>query len=146
MGVDAMIEGLELVRAGTAPKHKQNLADGPTKAGSRRTSREIDWAKPVADIYNLIRAANPAPGAWGTIKGQKVDIFDSAKVAGSGAPGAVLAIDDQGVTIAAGGGAILAKRVRGGDGKKIAAGEWAKSAGVNAGDSFEKPLAPKSST
>ena len=35
------------------------------------------------------------------------------------------------MTIAAGDGAILAKRVRGGDGKKIAAGEWAKSAGVN---------------
>ena len=55
----------------------------------------------------------------------------------------MLAIDDQGMTIAAGDGAILAKRVRGGDGKKVAAGEWAKSAGVNAGDSFEKPAAPK---
>ena len=120
MGVDAMIEGLELVRAGVKLKHPQNLADGSYESWFKKDVAEIDWAKPVAEIYNLIRAANPAPGAWGTIKGQKVDIFDSAKVAGSGAPGEVLAIDDQGMTIAAGGGAILAKRVRGADGKKVA--------------------------
>ena len=86
------------------------------------------------------------PGAWSTIKGQKVDLFDSTRVSGSGAPGEVLAVDGQGITIAAGDGAILAKRVRGGDGKKVAGGEWAKSVGVNAGDSFEKPAAPKATT
>ena len=46
------------------------------------------------------------------------------------------------MTIAAGGGAILAKRVRGADGKKIAAGELVKAAGVKVGDIFDKP-APK---
>jgi methionyl-tRNA formyltransferase len=143
LGVEAMMESLDLVRAGKAPKVPQDHSKKTYESWFKKDVAEIDWAKPVADVYNLIRAVNPAPGAWGTIKGQKVDIFDSAKVAGSGAPGEVLAIDDQGVTIATGDGAILAKRVRGGDGKKIAAGDWAKSAGVNVGDSFEKPLAPK---
>ena len=146
MGVDAMVEGLELVRTGVKLKHAQNLADGSYESWFKKELAEIDWAKSASEIYNLIRAVNPAPGAWSTIKGQKVDIFDSAKTAGSGQPGEVLAIDGQGMTIAAGGGAILAKRVRGSDGKKVAAAEWAKSAGVNAGDSFEKPAAPKSST
>ena len=121
MGVDAMIEGLELVRAGVKLKHAQNLADGSYESWFKKDLAEIDWSKPVADIYNVIRAANPAPGAWSTIKGQKVDIFDSAKVAGTGKPGEIIAIDANGMTIAAGGGAILAKRVRGADGKKIAA-------------------------
>jgi methionyl-tRNA formyltransferase len=143
MGVDAMIEALELVRAGCVLRHAQNLADGSYEGWFKKEVVEIDWGKPVADVYNLIRAANPAPGAWGTIKGAKVDIFDSAKVAGDGAPGRVLAVSEQGMTIAAQGGAILAKRVRGADGKKVAAAEWAKAAGVVAGDTFEKP-APKS--
>jgi hypothetical protein len=55
----------------------------------------------------------------------------------------VLSTGEQGVTIAGGGGAILAKRVRGGDGKKIPAAEWAAAAGVKAGDTFDPP-APKS--
>jgi methionyl-tRNA formyltransferase len=140
MGVDAMIESLELVRAGVKLKHAQNLADGSYEGWFKKEVAEIDWSKPVADVYNLIRAANPAPGAWSTIKGAKVDIFDSAKilgnVAGDGAPGSVLAITDEGMTVASQGGAILAKRVRGADGKKVAAAEWAKAAGVSAGDTF----------
>ena len=146
MGVDAMIESLELVRAGCVLKHTQNLADGSYEGWFKKEVAEIDWSRPAADVYNLIRAANPAPGAWGTIKGAKVDIFDSAqipgKAAGDGAPGSVLAISDQGMTVAAQGGVILAKRVRGADGKKVAAAEWAKAAGVGAGDVFDKP-APK---
>jgi methionyl-tRNA formyltransferase len=142
MGVDAMIEALELVRAGVKLKHTQNLADGSYEGWFKKEVAEIDWSKPVAEVYNLLRAANPAPGAWSTIKGAKVDIFDAAKAPGDGAPGAVLAINDQGMTVAAQGGAILAKRVRGADGKKVAAAEWAKAAGVSAGDTFEKS-APK---
>jgi methionyl-tRNA formyltransferase len=145
-GVDAMIEALELVRAGVKLKHTQNLADGSYEGWFKKEVAEIDWSKPVADVYNLIRAANPAPGAWSTVNGIKVDIFDSAQVPGKpaddGAPGRILAIDDQGMTIAAQGGAILAKRVRGADGKKVAAGEWAKAAGVSAGATFAKS-APK---
>jgi methionyl-tRNA formyltransferase len=143
LGVDAMIEALELVRAGVKLRHTQNLADGSYEGWFKKEVAEIDWAKPVAEVYNLIRAANPAPGAWSTVKGAKVDIFDSAKVPGQGAPGSVLSVSDLGVTIAAQGGAILAKRVRGADGKKVAALEWAKAAGVSADDIFEKS-APKS--
>jgi methionyl-tRNA formyltransferase len=141
-GVDAMIEALELVRAGVKLKHTQVLADGSYEGWFKKEVAEIDWSKPVADVYNLIRAANPAPGAWSTIKGAKVDIFDCAKVAGDGAQGSVLAITDEGMTIAAQGGALLVKRVRGADGKKVAAAEWAKAAGVSAGDAFV-PSAPK---
>jgi hypothetical protein len=46
------------------------------------------------------------------------------------------------MTIAAADGAILVKRVRGSDGKKVAAADWAKAAGVAVGDAFDKP-APK---
>jgi methionyl-tRNA formyltransferase len=178
MGVDAMIESLDLVKAGTAPKLKQNLADGST---------------PVADIYNTIRAANPAPGAWSTIKGIKLDIYDATKITtepvsgpgvsigthgvkighgdtqislgadgvkvatssqtmvvgtqgvaigARGTPGSITSIDANGITIAANGGAILAKRVKAPDGKKIPAAEWAASASVAVGDTFDPP-APK---
>jgi methionyl-tRNA formyltransferase len=143
LGVDAMMEAIDLVKAGKAPKVPQDHSKKTYESWFKKEIAEIDWAKPVAEVYNLIRAANPAPGAWGTIKGAKVDIFDSTRVAGSGKPGEVLSVGDQGITIAAGGGAVLAKRVRGADGKKVLAAEWTSSAGVKAGDTFDKP-APKS--
>ncbi len=142
MGVDAMIESLELVKAGVKLKHKQNLADGSYESWFKKEIAEIDWAKPVGEIYNTIRAANPAPGAWSMIKGVKLDIYDAARATDSGKAGTILSISPEGMKIAASGGAILAKRVKAPDGKKIAAAEWAASAGVKAGDAFDPP-APK---
>ena len=139
LGVDAMIESLDLVKAGKAPKVAQNHAKATYESWFKKDLAEIDWSKPVAQIYNLIRASNPAPGAWSTINGQKVDLFDSAKAATTGKPGEIIAISEQGMTIAAQDGAILAKRVRGSDGKKIPAAEFAKSAGLKAGDTFDPP-------
>jgi methionyl-tRNA formyltransferase len=142
LGVDAMMESLDLVKAGVKLKHKQNLAEGSYESWFKKDVAELDWAKPVAELYNTIRAANPAPGAWSMINGIKLDIYDAAKGAGSGTPGTVLSIDAAGMMIAAAGGSILAKRVKAPDGKKVAAAEWAASAGVKVGDRFEAP-APK---
>ena len=144
MGVDAMLEGLDLVKAGVLLKHKQDLTAGSYESWFKKDLAELDWAKPVADNYNVIRAANPAPGAWTMLKGVKLDIYDAARIEGSGKPGAVLAISDAGITIAGTGGAILAKRVKAPDGKKIAAAEWAKSVDLSVGDMCDapKPKAP----
>jgi methionyl-tRNA formyltransferase len=134
-----MMESLDLVKAGKAPKVPQNHAKATYESWFKKDLAEIDWSKPLTQVYNLIRASNPAPGAWSVINGQKVEIFDSAKVAGAGKPGEIIAVGEQGMTIAAEGGAILAKRVRGGDGKKIPAAEFAKSAGLKMGDTFDPP-------
>ena len=144
MGVDAMMEGLDLVKAGVMLKHKQDLAAGSYESWFKKDLAELDWSKPVADVYNTIRAANPAPGAWTTLKGAKLDIYDAARTSGSGKPGEVIAISDGGITIAGNGGAILAKRVKAPDTKKIGAAEWAKSGGLAVGDVCSAPQ-PKAS-
>jgi len=137
MGVDAMIEGLELVKAGIILKHKQDLEAGSYEGWFKKEIARIDWSKPVGEVYNLIRAANPAPGAWSEIDGQVVDFYDSAKLdAAGGQPGEIVSLSDGGITVAAQGGAILVKRVRAGKGPKIAATEFAAAAGLKVGDKF----------
>ena len=77
------------------------------------------------------------------IKGVKLDIYDAREGEPAAArPARSCRSTPNGMTIAANGGAILAKRVKAPDGKKIAAAEWAASAGVKAGDTFDPP-APK---
>jgi methionyl-tRNA formyltransferase len=139
MGVDAMLESLDLVKAGVMLKHKQTLADGSYESWYKKDLTELDWSKPVADVYNTIRAANPAPGAWSTIKGIKLDIFDSAKLTAAGTPGKISAITSDGIVVGAQGGSVLIKRVKAPEGKKIAAVEWAQAAGIAVGDSFSAP-------
>jgi methionyl-tRNA formyltransferase len=139
LGVEAMMESLDLVKAGVKLKHKQNLADGSYESWFKKDLAELDWSKSASEVYNTIRAANPAPGAWSTIKGQKLDIFDSAKVTTEGAPGRIAAISADGILVGAKGGSILIKRVKALEGKKIAASEWAAAAGIAVGDSFSAP-------
>ena len=140
MGVDAMLEGLDLVKAGVIIKHDQRLEDGSYESWFGKDEAEIDWAKPVTDVYNTIRAANPAPGAWTTLNGSELKVYDSALVEGDGACGEVVSIDGSGVTVQGNGGRILIKRVRPEGGGKITASEWAANAEVNPGTKLGSKL------
>jgi methionyl-tRNA formyltransferase len=133
MGVDAMIEGLELVKAGVIIKHDQRLGDGSYESWFGKAAAEIDWSKPVTDVYNVIRAANPAPGAWTTLNGEEVKIYDIARLDGEGTAGEVVSVSDDGVTVQGNGGRILIKRVRPANSGKIPASEWASASGINTG-------------
>ena len=133
MGVDAMMEGLDMVKAGVIIKHDQRLDDGSYEGWFNKEAATLDWSKPVADTYNTIRAANPAPGAWTLLNGSEVKIFDAARVDGDGTPGEVVDINDEGVTVQGDGGRIVLKRVRPDGSGKIAASEWAQSCGLTIG-------------
>ena len=91
----------------------------------------IDWNKPVEQVYNLIRGTNPAPGAWSTLDGEEVGIFDCKRVAGDGISSRITDISDEGVTIQCVGGRIRIARVRPAGQGKISATEWATSAGLD---------------
>ncbi|TQV82256.1 methionyl-tRNA formyltransferase [Denitrobaculum tricleocarpae] len=134
MGVDAMIESLDLVKAGIIIKHDQRLEDGSYESWFKKDLAQVDWSKSADDVYNTIRAANPAPGAWTTVNGVELQMYDSAKLEGAGTPGSVVSVADDGVTVQAEGGRILLKRVRPKGGDKQPAAEWAAASGLSAGD------------
>ena len=133
MGVDAMIESLDLVKAGIVIKHDQRLADGSYESWFGRDFARIEWSKPAGEVYNQIRAANPAPGAWTTVRGDTLQVYDSSHVQGSGETGKVVAVSEQGVLIQANGGRVLIRRVRPRGGAKQPAAEWAAAAGIEVG-------------
>jgi methionyl-tRNA formyltransferase len=137
MGVDAMLEGADLVRDGKAPKIVQDESKQTYESWCRKADAEVDWSKPAAEVYNLIRGANPQPGAWTSHDGQILQIFDSAASnATGGAPGEVIAIDETGITVAANGGAVLVKRVRPEGDKKITASDFVAASGLAVGAKF----------
>ena len=135
LGVDSMLESVDLIKAGTAPRIQQDHSKATYESWCRKQDAEIDWSKPVDQVYNLIRGTNPQPGAWTTLAGKTLQVFDSAKFAGDpgGAPGEVVAVDDQGVTVAAGGGRIVMKRVRPEGAGKVTAAEFAAEGGLAVG-------------
>lgn len=132
MGVDAMLESIELVRAGNAPREVQDPEAGSYEGWCRKETAEVDWNGTTDEVYNLIRGANPQPGAWTTFDGNEVKLFDSRKAESTGDPGSVLSIDHSGVVVATADGAIRVSKVRA-DAGKVAADEYAGANGLEVG-------------
>ena len=137
LGVDAMLKALEMVKSGNAPRIAQDKNTGSYEGWCGKSDAEIDWSKPVDEVYNLIRGTNPQPGAWTTLNGQSVQIFDCEKrnSESDSVSGQVTECLDSGFSVAASGGEILVKRVRSGS-EKMSAVQFADSCELNPGDSF----------
>lgn len=142
MGVQAMIEAADMVVAG---KHKQ-LAQDESQASyegwCRAAEAKINWANHVDFIYNLIRGCNPAPGAWTTLNGKKVQIFDARKHTVrkfgevKGKIGEIAAVGSGGFSITAQGGRIEVMKVKHEDGKKVSAADFLAQNGLSVGAMF----------
>ncbi len=133
LGVDSAIEVLDAFRAGNPPRTSQNEDDATYESWCRKADVELDWSADVSDVYNKIRAGNPQPGAWTTLDGTEVQVYDSAKRPGDGTPGEIVSVGEDGVEVQASGGRVLIKRVRPKGGDKVAAAEWAAQAGLVSG-------------
>jgi len=139
MGVQAMLEAADLVVAG---KHRELVQDeslATYEGWFREGEAKIHWANHVDAVYNVIRGANPAPGAWTTLGGVKLQIFDSRKHpvrtfgAVKGKIGEVVEVTDKSFQVTAQGGRIEVLRAKLGDGKKVAAAELLAAGSVKAG-------------
>jgi methionyl-tRNA formyltransferase len=135
MGVAAMLEAADLV---VAAKH-QELVQDEDKASYegwfREAEAKINWANHADVIHNLIRGCDPAPGAWTTFNGVKLQLFDSKKElvrtfgAVKGKVGEVVEAGNGKMVITAQGGRIHVGKAKLGDAKKVVA----DTAGIPAG-------------
>ncbi len=136
-GVDSVLEVTALFRAGDPPRHPQDEDQASYESWCRKGDAQIDWARPVAEVYNLIRGCNPQPGAWTTIgtgeSVSEVQVYDARREPGAGTPGEVVNVSEEGVTVQSSGGRIVLKRVRPHGSGKIPAADWAAAAGVGPG-------------
>jgi len=135
LGVEAMLESVDLVRSGEAPKIAQDHSQATYEGWCREDLVRINWHLPMQTTWNLIRGCNPAPGAWTMFEDTEVAVFDCVKVseARSVQPGEITRIGDDGVQVATADGQILLKRVRPDRARKVPAAEWAEEAGLRVG-------------
>jgi methionyl-tRNA formyltransferase len=129
MGVKAMLEAADLV---VSNKHKEVVQDesrATYEGWCRKAEAKLNWANHVDFVYNAIRGCNPAPGAWTTLEGKELQIFDARKLpvrtfgAVKGKIGEVVEATEKSFQVTAQGGRIEVLRAKLGDGKKAAAGE-----------------------
>ena len=144
LGVEALLEAADLVVAGKHREVVQNEELASYEGWCRDPESRINWQAHVDQVYNLIRGCNPSPGAWTTVKGKKLRIYEVVKHvtrtfgAVAGKPGEVCAIHDHAIEVAMQGGRLELKTVRPDGGAKAAAtAALASTLGLAAGVPLE---------
>jgi len=139
MGVQAMLEAADLVVAGKHRETVQDESQATYEGWFRKAEARIHWASHVDHVYNVIRGSNPAPGAWTTLEGKELQVFDARKIpvrtfgAVRGKVGEIAEVSGNSFQVTAQGGRIEVLRAKLGDGKKVGAGELIASGSIKAG-------------
>jgi methionyl-tRNA formyltransferase len=142
MGVDAMLEAIDLVKSGNAPRIKQDHGQATYEGRCGVDNARIDWGKPWRQIHNLIRGCNPAPGAWTTLAGKTLQVFEAKPLPArdpkgiGGKMGEVVEVDPEGFVVVCADGRIKVTRVKPADGPKVGAGEFAAGVSLATGTRF----------
>src|SRR6476659_7976561 len=107
MGVAAMLEAADLVLAGKHTETVQDESRASYEGWCRAAEAKVNFNNHIDFVHNLIRGCDPAPGAWTTLGGKKVQVFGSKKHlvrtfgAVKGKSGEVTEIGDGGMRVTA---------------------------------------------
>ena len=137
LGGRQIVEALELAACGGLTGQPQP-GEGVTYAHKiAKTEAAIDWRDPAALIERRLRAFDPFPGVTGMLGGDTIKCWRGVVVGGAGAPGTVIAVDDEGITVACGDGALRLTELQRAGGKRLTAAAFLQGHAIAPGMVFE---------
>ncbi|APR02956.1 methionyl-tRNA formyltransferase [Thauera chlorobenzoica] len=136
LGGEAIVDALGALAAGTLRATPQPDEGVTYAAKIGRAEATIDWTRPAAAIERAVRAFDPFPGAVSVLRDSAIKCWAAQPVDGRGAPGTVLAVDDGGITVACGEGALRLLSLQRAGSKRLPAGEFLRGFAVCVGERF----------
>lgn len=158
IGAPLLVERLKMYVDGSIEPQEQDHDSATYAPKISGEEARIDWTRPAQAIRNQIRGLNPAPGAWTTLRGNRVkvlraesyeprnpyEIFDGSeridalqgnRRAASGSPGQI--VDGSKLMVKTGEGALLLTEVQPAGKRAMTGAELARGLRPASGESFE---------
>lgn len=140
LGALAIIEALTLLELGRVTEVVQDEALVTYAPKVEREHAHVDWTRPGVEVSRVVRAYDPRPGAFTTLRGLEVKLFGVRIAADArGDAGEVLAIDESGMLVACGDGGVRIAYVHPAGKRRLAALDWAQGRGIAVGDVLGAP-------
>lgn len=102
-----------------------------------REDERIDFSQKAGRVQRLILALNPAPGAMSALEGKPLKILHCRLATGSGTPGEILAIHDDGPEVACGEGSVILSELQTPGKRRLTATEWMRGHPLRSGQRLE---------
>jgi len=126
LGAVTLIEALGEIEQGAHRLIRQDLALVSFAPKLTKELSHISWCDPAAKIHNLVRGLQPWPGACTNLGIKAVKILQTrVSAAQPSAPGTVMAVDKEGMLIAAGTQSLMVLKVQPESGKPMDARSFA---------------------
>lgn len=139
VGAELLVQVLAQIQAGTYTLTPQP-ANGVSLAPKLHKEHGlIDWQQPAQVIHNQIRGLQEWPGAYTHYQGQVLKILRSRLHSESPAKaiaGEVIAVGQEGITVATSGGTLLLQEVQRAGGRRMSAAEFVHGHRLCAGERF----------
>jgi methionyl-tRNA formyltransferase len=117
------------------PQSEQGVSLAPKL---RSDQVRIEWSRAAIDIHNLIRGANPEPGAWSTFRAKRIKLFASVPVPAESdkAAGHIELVPD-GLMVSCGTGRLLVTKAQLEGKRPLPAAELGRGLHLREGDRFD---------
>ena len=132
MGARLAVEGL--ARLDALSPEPQPEAGVTYAAKIDKAEAAVDWTRPAADLAAHVNGLSPFPGAFVEAGGTRLKLLRARAVEGEAAPGTVIGRD--GLTVAAGSGAVAVLEVQPAGRRPMAAADWRRGAGLPEGEAL----------
>jgi methionyl-tRNA formyltransferase len=134
MGAKLLVEVLDRLEQGGLESHLQDNEEATLAPKLTPADARIDWSQDAPAVVNRIRAFNPRPGAWTTVGGKRLKVWqaqlhpDAARPDGAGVqerpPGAVRSAPGGGMLVGTGTEEVLVGEVQPEGSRRMAAADF----------------------
>jgi len=138
LGGRLIVDALKQADAGTLHPQAQP-AEGVSYAHKvEKHEAQIDWTQDAAAIVRRIRAFDSFPGASSTLDGETLKLWAAQAQPGpaDGPPGTVLAVEPNGVAVAAGRGVVMLTELQRPGGKRLLVADFLRGFDLKPGQVF----------
>ena len=137
-GAEAIVRTLaQLSKTGVLASQPQD-GTAATYAGKiGRAEAAIRWNDDAVTIDRVVRALNPAPGAFATLQGVTIKIWAAEPTEGMGRPGEIISADGNGLLAACGSGALRISELQRAGGRRLSAASFLDGYPVAPGATFD---------
>ena len=146
MGGQLIVKALALAASSSLAPVAQPQAGVTYAHKIDKAEAQIDWQQSAAVIERRIRAFNPSPGATSVLNGEVIKLQNAhiliAAYAHKMVAGGIFGIQDEGLDVATGSGALRITRLQKAGGKSMAVADFLRGNPVTEGALLSSPVSP----